>query len=72
MCNYHQTSPQSHFTRSRICSRATEEGRVTLSEMRLITTSLSGSEQIRQERTLSSEAEYADVLREQFGIVMKG
>jgi N-hydroxyarylamine O-acetyltransferase len=72
MCNYHQTSPQSHFTQSRICSRTTEEGRVTLSEMRLITTSLSDGKQIRQERTLSSEAEYADVLREQFGIVMKG
>ena len=70
MCNYHQTSPQSHFTQSRICSRATEEGRITLSEMRFITTSQRGSEQIRQERTLSSEAEYADVLREQFGIVM--
>jgi hypothetical protein len=40
--------------------------------MRLITTSLSDGKQIRQERTLSSEAEYADVLREQFGIVMKG
>ncbi len=34
MCRYHQTSPQSHFTRARICSRATEQGRVTLSEMR--------------------------------------
>jgi N-hydroxyarylamine O-acetyltransferase len=72
MCNYHQTSPQSHFTRSRVCSRATQEGRITLSEMRLITTSLSGARQTREERTLSSEAEYAAVLREQFGIVMKG
>ncbi|HEV7798249.1 MAG TPA: arylamine N-acetyltransferase [Pyrinomonadaceae bacterium] len=69
-CNYHQTSPQSHFTRSRICSRATEQGRLTLSGMRLITTSPSGARQIREERTLSSEAEYADVLREEFGIVM--
>jgi len=33
MCRYHQTSPQSHFTRRRICSRATADGRVTLSEM---------------------------------------
>ena len=67
MCRYHQTSPQSHFTRSRICSRATEEGRITLSDMRLITTSNSGG---RQERVLTSEEEYADVLRNHFGIVM--
>jgi N-hydroxyarylamine O-acetyltransferase len=32
MCHYHQTSPESHFTRNRICSMATAEGRVTLSE----------------------------------------
>lgn len=67
MCRYHQTSPQSHFTKARICSRATEEGRITLSEMRFITTSKSGG---RQERTLTSEAEYAAILSEQFGIVM--
>jgi N-hydroxyarylamine O-acetyltransferase len=70
MCLYHQTSPESHFTRSRICSRATEDGRITLSDMRLITTSRNGADQTRNERTLQSEAEYAPVLREQFGIVM--
>jgi len=70
MCRYHQTSPQSHFTRARICSRATEDGRITLSEMRFITTSQSGVHEVRQERTLTSEVEYATILREQFGIVM--
>ena len=77
MCRYHQTSPQSHFTRSRICSRATQHGhiagRITLSDMRFITTSKSGTHQahqFRQERTLLSEEEYADLLRERFGIVM--
>ncbi len=69
MCRYHQTSPQSHFTRARICSRATPEGRVTLSEMRFITTTEKGG---REERTLTSEEEYASVLRERFGIVMAG
>ncbi len=67
MCRYHQTSPQSHFTRARVCSRATEGGRVTLSEMRFITTSEKGE---RQESTLTSEEEYAAMLREHFGIVM--
>ena len=66
-CRYHQTSPESHFTRSRICSRATEEGRLTLSETHLITTSETGG---RQERPLTSQEEYASLLREQFGVVM--
>ena len=70
MCRYHQTSPQSHFTRSRICSRATEDGRITLSGMRFITTSQSDVHEVRQERTLTNEEEYATILREHFGIVM--
>jgi N-hydroxyarylamine O-acetyltransferase len=67
MCRYHQTSPHSHFTKSRICSRATADGRITLSEMRLITTSRNSG---RQEHTLTSAAEYATILREQFGFEM--
>jgi N-hydroxyarylamine O-acetyltransferase len=70
MCRYHQTSPQSHFTQARICSRATEQGRITLSEMRLITTTAPGAQ--RQERTLTDQADYAAVLREHFGIIMPG
>lgn len=67
MCRYHQTSPQSHFTQQRICSRLTEDGRVTLSDMRFITTSKNGE---RRERTLTSQKEYEAILREHFGIVM--
>lgn len=67
MCRYHQTSPQSHFTQGRICSRATKDGRITLRDMRLITTSQNAG---RQERTLLTEQEYAEVLRRDFGIVM--
>lgn len=67
MCHYHQTSPQSHFTQGRICSRATGGGRVTLSEMRFITTSQNGE---RQERVLTSQKEYEAILREHFDIVM--
>jgi N-hydroxyarylamine O-acetyltransferase len=66
MCRYHQTSPQSHFTRGRICSRATPDGRVTLSEMRLIITRKGE----RQERALANEEEYAAMLRERFGVIL--
>jgi len=68
MCHYHQTSPESHFKQRRICSRATPGGRVTLSEMRFITTTLNGE---RQERVLTNEEEYATMLREHFGIIMR-
>lgn len=67
MCRYHQTSPESHFTRGRICSLATAAGRISLSEMRFITTSQNGQQ---QERTLTSRTEYDAILAERFGIVM--
>jgi N-hydroxyarylamine O-acetyltransferase len=38
MCRHHQTSPESHFTSSWICSRATADGRITVANMRLIVT----------------------------------
>lgn len=66
MCLYHQTSPRSHFTQKRVCSLATPDGRVTLSDLRLITTR-SG---VRQEQTLQSEEEHAATLRELFGVVV--
>ncbi len=69
MCRFHQTSPDSHFTKGRICSRATADGRVTLSDMRLIRTT--NAQQFRDERTLSSREEYDQVLCDEFGIVMK-
>ena len=64
MCHYHQTSPQSHFTKEQICSLATPEGRVTVSGMKLITTT--GRD--RQERAIQSAAEREELLRECFGI----
>ena len=67
MCLYHQTSPLSHFTRGRLCSLATADGRITLSEMRLITTLQDGEQQVR---TLTTPAEFAAMLSEHFGIVM--
>ncbi len=67
MCRYHQTSPDSHFTKKRICSRATHDGRITLSDMRFITTAGPGQ---RHERVLESNEEYNHILQQQFGIPM--
>src|SRR4029078_156922 len=38
MCRYHQTSPAPRFTRKRVCTLATPEGRITLSDRTLIVT----------------------------------
>jgi N-hydroxyarylamine O-acetyltransferase len=65
-CFWTQTSPLSSFTQRRICSLATPNGRITLSDSRLII-STNGS---RQERQVASEAEYHDILRERFQIVL--
>lgn len=68
MCVYHQTSPKSTFTRRRVCTRATLEGRVTLSGLRLITT----TQGYRREELLDGDGgEYLQVLRERFGIELR-
>lgn len=64
MCEYHQTSPDSHFTKGSVCSLATPDGRVTLSGMRLIVTR-NGR---REESMLSGEAELRRCLCNRFGI----
>ena len=64
MCHYHQTSPESSFTQKRVCSRATADGRITLSEMKLIVT----TEGRREERLLISEEEWIAALTQHFGI----
>ena len=66
MCLYHQTSAQSHFTQKRICSLATRDGRITLSDMRFIVT-IDGA---REERAVASAKEYEEILLQQFGIIM--
>jgi N-hydroxyarylamine O-acetyltransferase len=65
-CQYHQTSPQSHFTQKRICSLATSQGRVTLSDWQLITT----TQGERTEQTLSGQEQYTGALATHFGVVL--
>ncbi|MET9648896.1 arylamine N-acetyltransferase [Streptomyces sp. NPDC006460] len=63
---YHRTSPESHFPRSLICSRLTEEGRITLSGHKLVTTV---GEQ-RDERLLETDDEVRAAYRDLFGVVL--
>ncbi|MFY0570625.1 arylamine N-acetyltransferase family protein [Archangium lansingense] len=64
MCRYHQTSPDSFFLKSTLCTRKTPTGRVTVSGHRLIVT----EQGQRTERTLESAEELERALREHFGI----
>jgi N-hydroxyarylamine O-acetyltransferase len=64
MCRFHQTSPESGFTRRWICSKATPDGRVTLTDRRLIITRVG----TREESVLTTEAEVRHCLHDQFGI----
>jgi N-hydroxyarylamine O-acetyltransferase len=64
MCGYHQSSPDSPFTQKSLCSLATPEGRITLSNNRLIQT-IGGQ---RQQRKITTAEAYKVLLQSYFGI----
>jgi N-hydroxyarylamine O-acetyltransferase len=61
---WNSTSPKSHFTQQVTCSLTAENGRITLSGDRLITT-VDGE---RTETTLADDAAILDAYREHFGM----
>ncbi|MCG8336837.1 MAG: arylamine N-acetyltransferase [Proteobacteria bacterium] len=67
MCNFHQTSEESHFTRGRICSIATPDGRITLGKNKLIKTinNTEVTEIINDNNVIS------DILKSHFNINLK-
>ncbi|NOT03802.1 MAG: arylamine N-acetyltransferase [Anaerolineales bacterium] len=64
-CLYHQTSPESMFTRKRIITRLTEDGRVSLDNEKLIITS--NGERTTQE---VKEAERTSLLKKYFDVTL--
>lgn len=63
-CQFQQTSPESHFTRQRICTLPTRDGRITLSDLKLIRTT--GGK--REELMLQNEEEWRAALQRDFGV----
>jgi len=61
MCRYHQTSPESIFSQGIICTRATSDGRITLSRDRLIRVAAG-------QRTETPAADLSLLLKTHFGI----
>ncbi|MEM9565818.1 MAG: arylamine N-acetyltransferase [Actinomycetota bacterium] len=66
MNRFQESSPESHFTGTRICTRLTPTGRLTLSDRRLIETVVGGD---RSERSLA-EADVSPLLADEFGVVV--
>lgn len=67
MCNYHQTSPDSHFTQKKLISKPTATGRVTLTGNTLKITK--GVEIIKEEQF--NDDEFEKYLQEYFDIDKK-
>lgn len=66
MCQDKQVNPSSHFVKNTICTRATEDGRITIFNEKLIEKS-SGN---RSETAIASDDVLRRLLREKFGIVI--
>jgi N-hydroxyarylamine O-acetyltransferase len=64
MNRYQQTSPESHFTKSLICSMATPNGRITVSGNMLKIT----EGQAKEEREIRGRKELESILLRHFGI----
>jgi N-hydroxyarylamine O-acetyltransferase len=65
-CWWQQTSPDSHFTRATICSRLTDDGRLSVSDRTLIRT----SGESRTEQDLDRDDDLLAAYRDHFGIVL--
>jgi len=65
MCDFQQYSPDSHFTKGKICSLMTESGRKSLSDSKFIVTVRCG----KTESTIESETEFYSLLQSEFSIV---
>lgn len=64
MCDFQQYSPDSHFTKGKLCSLMTDNGRKTLTDGKFVVTS-NGE---KTETTVGSEEEFEEILLQEFGI----
>lgn len=67
MCEFHQTSPESHFTRGKICSQMTVGGRKTLTDKKFTET----RNREKTELAVESEEIFNRILEREFNIRRK-
>ncbi len=65
-CRYHQSSPESHFTRGTLCTKALPDGRITLHPDRVVTT----RHGTKFEEPLGDRVEWSRILEKDFGIAI--
>ena len=65
MCEFHQHSPDSHFTKGKVCSILTETGRKTLTDTKFTVTAAGQ----KGDSPIASEDEFKQFLLGEFGIV---
>lgn len=65
-CHYQQTSPESHFTRGKFCSITQADGRISLTQDKLIIT----QGETRHESPIADEPAFYTALQAHFGIVL--
>ncbi|MGS2741076.1 arylamine N-acetyltransferase family protein [Sinomicrobium sp. M5D2P17] len=66
MCRYHQTNSESPFTRNKLISIPTENGRITLTDNKLTTKEHGNTNEVR----ITDESGFNQKLKELFGIVI--
>lgn len=64
MCDFHQTSPESHFTQGKICSLMLDGGRKTLTDKKFIET----RNGVKSETVINSDEEFNAHLEREFQI----
>jgi N-hydroxyarylamine O-acetyltransferase len=64
MCDFQQYSPESHFTKGKLCSIMTENGRKTLTDRKFIVT----AEGTKNEFDIESEQKFSELLMKEFAI----
>lgn len=64
MCDFQQYSPESHFTKGKVCSILTVNGRKTLTDKKFIVT----TNGIKTETEVNSAGEFDRLLNDEFGI----
>ena len=67
MNHYHQTSPESIFTKARLCTLPTENGRITLTDESLIIT----EDETVTTKDVESTVEMENILRDYFKIIVQ-
>ena len=67
MCQYHQSSPKSHFTQKKLLTMPTKDGRITMTDSKLVITKMG----VREELPILNIDEFRVKLNDYFGVQVR-